>query len=223
MSLTLYYHPLASYCHKVLIALYEHGIECDKRIVNLGDATERAELAALWPMAKFPVIHDHARKRDVAESSIIIEYLDHHFVVAHPMIPADRDAALEVRLWDRIFDNHVHEPMQQIVADKLRGSNGGTSDERSGDTSGERSRIATAYGMIDRQLASRTWVAGQDFSMADCAATPALFYAHTLVPFPDGIKRKEGLGLLHHPPHRRPFHQPLEISLQAVHTVRERH
>ena len=187
MSLTLYYHPLSSFCHKVLIALYEHGVEFEPHTVNLGDAAERAELAAMWPITKFPVLRDHARERNVAESTIIIEYLDRHFAGAHPLIPSDWDQALEVRLWDRILDNYVHLPMQQIVADKLRGSNGGTSDERSGDTSGERSRIATAYGMIDRQLASRTWVAGQGFSMADCAATPALFYAHTLVPFPDGM------------------------------------
>ena len=188
MPLTLYYHPLSSFCHKVLIALYEHGIEFEPHTVNLGDAAERAELAAMWPITKFPVLRDHARERNVAESTIIIEYLDRHFACVHPLIPTptddeNADQALEVRLWDRILDNYVHLPMQQIVADKLRGSNGGTS----GDTSGERSRIATAYGMIDRQLASRTWVAGQGFSMADCAATPALFYAHTLVPFPDGM------------------------------------
>ena len=182
MSLTLYTHPLASYCHKVLIALYEHGIECDKRIVNLGDAAERAELAALWRFAKFPVLRDHAHGRDVAESSIIIEYVDHHFVVAHPMIPGDRDAALEVRLWDRIFDNHVQGPMQQIVGDRLRSARG----DKCGDMSGERSTLKTAYAMIDRHMAGRAWVAGQDFSMADCAAVPALFYAVTLEPFPDG-------------------------------------
>ena len=184
----LYYHPLSSFCHKVLIALYEHGVEFEPHTVNLGDAAERAELAAMWPITKFPVLRDHSRERNVAESTIIIEYLDRHFAGAHPLIPAptdeeNADQALEVRLWDRILDNYVHLPMQQIVAGKLRGSNGGTS----GDTSGERSRIATAYGMIDRQLASRTWVAGQGFSMAECAATPALFYAHTLVPFPDGM------------------------------------
>ena len=130
MSLTLYYHPLSSFCHKVLIALYEHGIEFEPHTVNLGDAAERAELAAMWPITKFPVLRDHARERNVAESTIIIEYLDRHFVGAHPLIPSDWDQALEVRLWDRILDNYVHLPMQQIVADKLRGSNGGTSDER---------------------------------------------------------------------------------------------
>ena len=186
MPLTLYTHPLASYCHKVLIALYEHGIEFDKRVVNLGEAAERAELAALWPFVKFPVLSDHARGRDVAESSIIIEYLDHHYAgrsltqmrQTPRLMPDNWEAAQEVRLWDRIFDNHVQGPMQQIVGDRLRNANG--------DMSGERSTLKTAYAMIDRHMAGRTWVAGQDFSMADCAAVPALFYAVTLEPFPDG-------------------------------------
>ena len=78
MHLTLYYHPLSSYCHKVLVALYEHGIDFDGRIIDLGNQADRAELAALWPFTKFPVLRDHTGERDVVESSIIIEYLDLH-------------------------------------------------------------------------------------------------------------------------------------------------
>ena len=124
MKLTLYYHPLASYCHKVLIALYENHIEFEGRIINLGEAKDRAELQALWPLGKFPVIHDHERQRSLAESSIIIEYLDQYFAATQRMIPSNFNDALEVRLWDRIFDNYVQGPMQDIVNDKLRGTNG---------------------------------------------------------------------------------------------------
>ena len=49
MGLTLYYHPLASFCHKVLIALYENNIAFAARIINLGEAGDRSELQALWP------------------------------------------------------------------------------------------------------------------------------------------------------------------------------
>src|SRR5512139_1657695 len=98
--LTLYYHPLASFCHKVLIALYENGTEFERRIIDLADEAERAELQALWPVGKFPVIRDSVRGRSVPESSVIIEYLDHHFPGAQPLLPRDWDAALEVRLWD---------------------------------------------------------------------------------------------------------------------------
>lgn len=178
MSLTLYYHPLASFCHKVLIALYENDVEFERRFINLADEADRAELQALWPMGKFPVIRDHARNRDVAESSIIIEYIDHFFAGERPLIPSEWEDALDVRLWDRFFDNYVHGPMQQIVGDRLRGAQG--------DLTNERSTLDTAYGMIDKRMASRTWVAGPGFSMADCAAVPALFYASTLQPFPSG-------------------------------------
>jgi glutathione S-transferase len=177
MPLTLYYHPLASFCHKVLIALYENGIEFERRVIDLADAADRAELQAIWPIGKFPVIRDHARQRDLPESTVIIEYLDRFYPGAQPLIPGDWEAALEVRLWDRFFDNYLQTPIQQIVGDHLRGAKG--------DLTKERSTLKTAYDMLERQMASRTWVASQDFSMADCAAAPALFYASTLQPFPD--------------------------------------
>ena len=179
MPFTLYYHPLASFCHKVLIALYENDIGFDARIIDLGAEQDRAELGALWPFCKFPVLHDHERQRNLPESSIMIEYLDHFAGVKHPLIPSDFDGALQVRLWDRIFDSYVHAPMQDIVLDKIRGA--------TGDTSASRATIQTAYALIDKQLATLPWAAGQAFSMADCAAAPALFYAHTLEAFPQQL------------------------------------
>ena len=175
MAFTLYYHPLASFCHKVLIALYENNIAFEARTIDLGADKDRAELGALWPFCKFPVLRDHERQRTVPESSIIIEYLDQILAVKHQLIPSDINDALQVRLWDRIFDNYVHAPMQEIVLDHLRGAKG--------DMGGQRATIQTAYGLIDKQVASLPWAAGQGFSMADCAAVPALFYAHTLEPF----------------------------------------
>lgn len=176
MALTLYYHPLASFCHKVLIALYENNIAFDARTIDLGADKDRAELGALWPFCKFPVLHDHRSQRTVPESSIIIEYLN-QFAPQRPLIPADADEALQVRLWDRIFDNYVHAPMQEIVLDHIRSAKG--------DMRGQRATIQTAYGLIDQHLASLPWAASQVFSMADCAAAPALFYAHTLEAFPE--------------------------------------
>lgn len=174
--LTLYYHPLASFCHKVLIALYENDTVFERRIINLADPQERSELVALWPIGKFPVIRDQSRDRVVAETSIIIEYLDHLYAGERPLIPHDREQSLRVRTWDRFFDNYVQVPMQQIVGDHLAGAHG--------DMARERSLLETSYGMIDEHMASRTWAAGEAFTMADCAAAPALFYASTLQPLP---------------------------------------
>ena len=176
MSLTLYYHPLASFCHKVLVALYENAVEFERRVINLADDADRAELQALWPIGKFPVIRDHARKRDLAETTIIIEYLDHFFAGERPLIPRNWEDALEVRLWDRFFDQYLQAPMQQIVADHMRGAKSELSQERA--------TLATAYRMIDRHMESRTWVSAQGFSMADCAAAPALFFTNSIEPFP---------------------------------------
>jgi len=179
MKLTLYYHPLSSYCHKVLVALYENGVAFDKRLIDFGNEQDRADLLAIWPIGKFPVIRDHARQRDVAESSIIIEYIDHHYPGKSRLLPNNFDAALQVRLWDRFFDNYVHNPMQDIVNDRIRRANG--------DMSPARSRLQTAYQMIDKQLAAQPWITGDVFSMADCAAVPSLFYATTLVPIPGDL------------------------------------
>jgi glutathione S-transferase len=175
MALTLYYHPLASFCHKVLIALYEQGIEFEKRVIDLGNEAEKAELQAIWPVGKFPVIRDDERNRNVPETTIIIEYLDRFFAGEQRMIPADWDQALEVRVWDRFFDSYVHAPMQRIVIDRIGGSKG--------DVSGERAMLRSAYTMLEQRLGTRTWAAGDGFSMADCAAAPALFYAATVEPF----------------------------------------
>jgi glutathione S-transferase len=181
LSLTLYYHPLSSFCHKVLVALYESGTEFDRRIINLGDDKDRAELLAVSPIGKFPAIRDHVRNRDLAETTIIIEYLDHFFASERALIPREWEDAFQVRLWDRLFDNYLQVPMQQIVADRMRGGKG--------DITRERATLDTAYGMIDNQMADGPWVAGRNFSMADCAAAPALFYAGIIQPFPEGHHR----------------------------------
>jgi glutathione S-transferase len=180
MPLTLYFHPLSSYCHKALIALYDTGVPFTPRMTNLGDPADRAALTALWPMSKFPVLVDTARNRTVPESSIVIEYLAQHFPAAAPLLPADADARLQVRLWDRVCDQYVMTPMQKIVADRLRGE--GERDARG--VADARALLRQAYEMLERQLASRAWLASDDFSLADCAAWPALFYATILEPAP---------------------------------------
>ncbi|HSV53701.1 MAG TPA: glutathione S-transferase family protein, partial [Burkholderiaceae bacterium] len=179
-ALTLHYHPLSSYCHKVLIALDVLGVELDdKRLLNLGDPAERAAHLALWPTGKMPLLMDQGRP--IPETSVIIEYLQrHHARGGQVLIPQDPDAALEVRLWDRLFDLYVMTPMQALTADLLR-------PEGERDAHGvaqARASLLSAYAFIDRHLPGRTWVAGDAFSMADCAAAPALFYAVTYVPLP---------------------------------------
>lgn len=179
MALTLYFHPLASYCHKVLLALYEHETAFVERVVDLSDQAQRAELAAAWPLAKIPVLRDTSRDCTVAESSIIIEYLDRHYRGAAPLVPDAAELALEARLWDRFFDLYVSTPMQKIVTDRLRPE--GRKDAFGVEEA--KTTLRTAYAMIDRHMAERRWAIGATFSIADCAAAPALFYAETVLPF----------------------------------------
>jgi glutathione S-transferase len=112
---------------------------------------------------KFPVLVDGGEA--IIEASIIVEHVAPHFV------PADRDAAREVRMLDRIFDNYVMNVATQVVMAATRG----------GDVEAARAEAATAldkvYGWLDMRLAGRTWAAGDDFTLADCAGAPSLFYA----------------------------------------------
>lgn len=178
MSLVLHYHPLSSFCHKVLIALYENDVPFTPKIVDLGDPGQRAGFLALWPIGKFPVLQDPARDRTIPESSIIIEYLDQHHPGKGRLIPDDPMQAREVRLRDRFLDLYVHEPMQKIVGDRLRPE--GAKDPHGVDHA--RKMMRTALGMLEKDMASRTWAAGEAFSLADCAAAPALFYADKVMP-----------------------------------------
>jgi glutathione S-transferase len=181
MSLTLHFHPLASYCHKVLVALYENDTPFTPNLVNLGDAAERAALLKLWPIGKFPVLRDDARNQTIPESTVIIEYLDRCYPGRTTLIPADAELARETRLRDRFYDLYVHEPMQKIVGDRIRPD--GARDPHGVEEA--RARLRTAYGMIDREMAIRTWAAGEAFSLADCAAASSLFYANEVMPFGD--------------------------------------
>ncbi len=174
MSLTLHLHPLSSYCHKVLIALYENNTSFTPAILNPGDM---APFLKLWPIGKFPLLEDKARKHVIPESSIIIEYLDQHYPGPVKFIPADPDRARETRMWDRFFDLHLHHHMQSIIGDRLR-----PADKK--DPFGveqTRAKIKTSLDFLEQNIGSE-WVMGKTFTMADCAAAPALFYIDRIAP-----------------------------------------
>ena len=165
----LYAHPFSSYCQKVLVALYENGTPFDYR--SLEDAQNGAELAALWPMKRFPVLVDG--QRTVLEASCIIEYLQLHHPGAVRLIPADADAALDVRMLDRFFDNYVSTPQQKVVFDALCAE----TDRDPHGVRKARAMLETSYAWLDARMATRTWACGDDFTLADCGAAPFLFYA----------------------------------------------
>lgn len=184
MSLTLHFHPLASYCHKALIAFYENDVAFTPNLVDLSKDTQRAALLKLWPIGKFPVLCDDARSRTVPESTVIIEYLDRYYPGTTRFIPADLELAWQTRLRDRFYDLYVHEPMQKIVGDRMRPE--GRKDPQGVEEA--KARLRTAYGMIERQMATHTWAMGEPFGLADCAAAPALFYANEVLPFDEAYR-----------------------------------
>lgn len=177
MSLTFYYHPLASFCWKALIALYEKSVSFRPLLVDLGSKESRDAFAQVWPIAKFPVLRDDARNQTVPESTVIVEYLDQYYPGGPRLIPADPELAWQVRLHDRFFDLYVHVPMQKIVTDRIRPA--GRNDPHGVEEA--RAQLQVSYGMLEASIGSQ-WFTGADFSLVDCAASPALFYANKVAP-----------------------------------------
>lgn len=184
MSLKLYFHPLSSFCQKVLIALYENDTPFEPHLVDLMDEASSADFKRIWPIGKFPVLRDDAKDRTIPESTIIIEYLAQHYPGRTQLIPADPDLARQTRMCDRFYDLYVHLPMQKIVGNRLRPA--GKNDPHGVEQA--KALLQTAFGMIDEEMATKTWAMGDAFSLADCAAAPALYYANLVMPFGDAYK-----------------------------------
>jgi glutathione S-transferase len=177
MALTLYFHPLSSFCQKALIALYENGTPFTPQKVDLMDEKESAAFKQIWPVGKFPVLRDNSNGTIVPESTTIIEYLAQHYPGPVQLVPKDAAQAFAVRAQDRFYDLQVHLLTQKVITDRLRpaGQNDTFGVEHA------RGLLRTALGIIDKDMARKTWAAGDAFTMADCAAAPTLFYYNRAV------------------------------------------
>lgn len=177
MALTVYSHPLSSFCQKALTALYEKGLAFETRLID-GSEPVASDFAALSPVKRFPILVDGGRT--IFEATSIVEHLDLHHPGPARLIPADGDAAGEVRMLDRFFDNYVSIPQGAIVFEAIRPD--GVRDAH--DVARHRAMLDGAYAWLDAHLATREWAAAGQFSMADCAAAPALLYADWTHPIP---------------------------------------
>lgn len=189
MTLKLYFHPFSSYSQKALIAFYELGVAFEPHVIADPAEEPSRTLGERWPMRRFPMLLDG--ERQVVEASCIVEYVD-LLQGGGRLVPCDPQAALEVRMRDRFFDLHVMSAVQSVVYNALR-------PEADRDPFGVRQaheRLETAYRWLEGHIAERPWAAGETFSLADCAAAPALFYAD--------------------------WTRPIDPSLRAVRAYRER-
>jgi len=177
--LILHGHPLSTFVMKVEMALYEIGTAFEFEMLNLGDADHRARFFALWPLGKMPVLRDEDRGETVPETSVIVEYLETYYPGRVALIPKDPDLAWRARLAEQLFDLHVQVPMQKIVGDRIRPLEAkdpfGVAEARAA--------LSRSLDFLEGQMAGRTWALGEMFSVADCAAAPALFYADKVAPF----------------------------------------
>jgi glutathione S-transferase len=179
-AMKLYFNPVSSYSQKALMAFYEKDVPFEPVLVNLMDPIASAEYRKIHPIGKVPYLTVADAEWGVPESTIIIEYLDAKFPDKGPrLVPTDPELARETRLRDRFFDCYVNDLVSKIFFDGMR-------PEGKGDAFGveqAKKRLEVAYGLLDEQLAGRTWAAGDVFTMADCSAAPALGYARMVQPF----------------------------------------
>jgi len=177
MALEFYGHPFSSYCQKALIALWENEIAFDYRVLG-SDAEIGERFAALWPIQRFPILVDG--DRTILEATSIIEHLQ----VRHPgpvrLVPDDADLAVEVRMMDRVFDNYVSTPQQKVVFNAIRPE----ADRDPYGVAEARTMLDTIYAWLDQRMAERQWAVGEQYTLADCAASPSLFYADWTHPIP---------------------------------------
>lgn len=191
MTIQLYGHPFASYVWKALIAAYERDVPFEFRMVDPAHPENSSRIAKLSPTGQYPALVDG--DRTVTQSNSVIEYLD-RFGSASPMIPPDVDLALASRMLADVFDDYVSGPLQQIVGEALRPA--GSADP---------TRIEEAKAKLDKSYAwlsnciGTGWANDDGFSIADCAAAPALFYSDWVHPIPDGPLKDYRVRLLKHP------------------------
>jgi glutathione S-transferase len=171
MKPALYAHPFSSYCQKALTALYENGTAFEFRMLS-GEETEIfADFETRWPVKRFPILVDQGRT--ILEASVVIEYLQLHYPGPVKLIPDDADAAIDVRMMDRFFDNYISTPQQKVVFNAIRPE----ADRDPYGVDEARTMLERAYGWLDERMDGREWASGDGFSLADCAAAPSLFYA----------------------------------------------
>ncbi len=183
MRLELYAHPFSSYCQKVLIALREKQV--DFTYLHLEEGDNGARVKALWPIGKFPVLL--ADGAPIFETDAIVEYLDRRFPSPR-LIPPDDDEAVEMRTMNSVFDSWVMQPMSAIVATALRGEEIATSPG----VAAARASLENVYRWLDARLEGRSWAIGNAFTLADCTAAPALFYADWANPIPAELATLRG-------------------------------
>jgi glutathione S-transferase len=179
MTPTLYGHPFASFVWKPLIALYERDVAFTFRIVDPDHPENQARIAELSPTGQFPALVDG--DKEITQSNSVIEYLDLFHGDAAPMVPSDPREALEARMMTDVFDDYVQAPMQRIVGDALRAP----AEKDPHGVASAHAMLDRCYAWLDRRMQARDWAAGSRFTIADCAAAPALFYSDWVHPIPN--------------------------------------
>lgn len=175
----LYGHPFSSYTWKARIGLAALGFEPEFRVLDDEHPDHLAFVRANGgPWGLFPVLRDGAAV--VFEATAILEYADALGAGTARLIPAEAGAAMRVRMLDRVFDNYVMHPMNEVVREHLRAPDAPDAAR----VTEARERLRRSYAWLERWLASDAPPPGA-ITLVECAAAPSLFYADWIEPIGD--------------------------------------
>ncbi|MGL4768116.1 MAG: glutathione S-transferase family protein [Formosimonas sp.] len=179
MSLKLHYIVTSTYSAKALLAFYEKGIAFDKAPVDFSTPEKHAEFKKLYPMGKAPLLTGND-DIFVPESTTIVEYLEDNFPNQGPqLIPSDKTAARRTRLKDRMIDLYVNNNVGKLFF----GTRKPEAEQDKAALEAAHKQIDEILPWLEKDLAGKSYLGGDNVSMADLALFAPLFYAKQLHPY----------------------------------------
>jgi len=157
--LTLAGFSVSNYHNKVKLALYEKGVAFDEQ---LNWASKDEETLCCSPLGKVPFLKTD--QGALCESQVILEYLEDAFP-ENPLLPADPWQRAKVRELIAFMELHLELVARRLYPQAFFG--GKVSESLIERTRPELERNVAAFARLAR---FSPFVAGERFTLADCAA-----------------------------------------------------
>jgi glutathione S-transferase len=156
--------PVSNYYNKVKLALLEKNVPFTEEQVMTGRTDE--DVLSCSPLGKIPYLR--TPQGSLCESAAMLEYIESAYPQP-PLLPADPFAAAKVRELAVFMELHL-----ELVARELYGQAffGGTVSESS--QARVRKQLEKNIAAFKRLVKFSPFVAGDQFTLADCAAFASL-------------------------------------------------
>lgn len=168
----LYSMNLSNFATKSRIAIYDKGLNIEIAPVP-GGTFKSPEYLKINPLGKIPALD--ADGMIIAESEVINEYLEDKFPTP-PLMPRSPEGRARVRLFTRFHDLYLEPPLRALF---------GQLNPKSRDDKIVNERLTEFNQRLDQlesMLGASGFACGADFTLADCALAPTMFFATNMLP-----------------------------------------